>query len=196
MNSTEAEVVSLPLKYKDKNFNNFEAVGRLEKIKKGLIELSSERDNNKSIILIGGTGCGKTHLAIAFMKNIPPILPLYKHQSIRPARCLFLNADQFFMVLQNVNALGKTKDVYIDDILIKHQIVCLDDLSSFNFTPAKTENLYYFVNQAYMNNRRFIITTNYSEDEFKTIDPRIYSRIAEMSIIVKFNNGDYRIEKK
>jgi DNA replication protein DnaC len=196
LNQFRAEVFHLPLKFKDVGFSNFKVTDdRIKAIKEGLIKFSMSKSETKSLLLLGNVGSGKTHLAIAVLKNIP-----YKmHHLIKgkklSAKCLFLNADQFFMKLQNISQLGVTKDEYINSLLMNHDVVCLDDLSKFNFTPAKTENLYYFINQAYMNKRRFIITSNYDEKGLEEIDPRIYSRIAEMAIVVKFNNEDYRIKE-
>ena len=141
---------------------------------------------------MGNVGTGKTHLAIAIMKALPDKQPKYKNFDPIECKCLSLNADQFFMKLTNSFNEGIAKDKMINDMLMNYDIVCLDDLSSFNFTPAKTENFYFFVNQAYMNNRRIIITTNFDEKEFKKIDPRIFSRLKEMCIVSIFTNKDYR----
>lgn len=189
-----SNVEGLPKRFYKKGFSNFNADnGRLLKMKEGLKKFALDENEKRSLVLCGNVGSGKTHLAISVLKNLPPKKHPYITDYMIRTNCLFLNADQFFMQLQNVSLLEKTKDKHINDLLRVNEIVCLDDLSKFNFTPAKTENLYYFVNQAYMNEKRFIITTNYDESELEGIDPRIYSRIAEMSLVIKFTDKDYRV---
>jgi len=187
-------VEGLPKKFEDCSFVNFECEkeSNLYKWKRESYRFAKDRTDKKSLLLIGNVGSGKTHLAISIMKELPNHEPKYKYQNPAPAKSLFLNADHFFMKLNNSFSEGKAKDKIIDDMLMTNDIVCLDDLSKFNFTPAKTENLYYFVNQAYMNERRIIITSNYSVQEFKDIDPRIYSRLKEMCLVMVFTNKDYR----
>ena len=184
----------VPIKFRDVTFLNFNAdkTSKLYETKKKCYDFAKGRTDKESLLLMGNVGSGKTHLAISIMKEIPSKPSILKYGDPIQPKCLFLNADQFFMKLSNSFNEGISKDMMIDSFLMNYEIVCLDDLSSFNFTPAKTENFYFFINQAYMNNRRIIITTNFDESEFKKIDPRIFSRLKEMCLVRKFINEDYR----
>jgi len=63
-----------------------------------------------------------------------------------------------------------------------------------NFSPARQENLFVFLNRAYNYNRSIIITTNFTLEDFEKIDSRISSRLCEMAFIIEFNFDDFRLK--
>lgn len=177
----------IPPLYEKKGFKNF-VINAANKDNHEICRafaIDSQREK-KSIAMFGKTGTGKTHLAVAVLKNF---------YTQKQARCLFLNADEFFVSLNEKVKSDISKLEYIKQVL-GYNCVLLDDLSFFNMTPAKQENLYLLINRAYMDQKSIIITSNCGLNELKNADMRIFSRLAEMSILLKFENEDYRLLRK
>lgn len=157
---------------------------------------------DKSLVLCGKVGTGKTRLAVSILRNLQPIEKeitvmknIYgeeKKQIItQKAQALFIVADEFFQTCNDHISRGESKENYIKRCL-SYDIACLDDLGIENFTPAKQENLYLFVNRAYLDERIIIITTNFTMEEMYDVDPRITDRLKEMSYILKFDGESFR----
>jgi DNA replication protein DnaC len=181
----------LPKRFEDRGFGNFKTsndflkstVEFCKKFYAGLTE-------KNSLILCGNVGNGKTHLAVAILKNLPDIPS--KINGTRKQNAQFLIADEFFMNLTDAAQSGKSKLALIKSWLYDNDIVCLDDLGTYNMTSAKIENLYEFINCAYLEMRRIIVTTNFTMKDFDQYDKRIASRFQEMAHIIAFQQSDFR----
>ena len=80
---------------------------------------------------------------------------------------------------------------FVKDLLLCDMII-IDDLGIANYTPAKQENLYLLINRIYLEEKRMVFTTNFTMEQLEKLDPRITSRLAEMSKILLFTEQDYR----
>lgn len=178
---------NIPVLYQNKGFKNFTTNSQNRENFAVCREfaIDSKRKKN-SLLLFGKTGTGKTHLAIAVLKNF---------YTQKQTRCLFLNADEFFVSLNEKVKSDISKLEYIKQVL-SYNCVLLDDLSFFNMTPAKQENLYLLINRAYMDQKSIIITSNCGLNELKNADMRIFSRLAEMCYLLKFDYEDFRLRRK
>lgn len=147
----------------------------------------------RSLVLCGAVGNGKTHLAVAVLKNIHS---QNKNAGGEPVTATgeFMNADEFFSELTDAQFKRQSKLQIIQKHL-NYDYFLLDDLGVKNFTEAKRENLYMLINRAYSYNRHLVITTNFSMTDLEKIDERIASRLAEMALIINFNFSDYRTKK-
>ncbi len=198
-----AETFDIPERFKNCGFKNFnQTKENIDAYNKCLEFLNTQ----KSLIMYGNVGSGKTHLAIAIMKNLKPIerevklrTDLYKGEKnikttkvFNVARSQFLVVDEFFRKLNDCAVNHESKQKVIDRYLTENDLVVLDDLGIFNWSNAKQENLYLFINRAYLNNKRIIITTNFTPLELKKKDERITSRLKEMGDFIEFNGKDYR----
>jgi len=136
---------------------------------KGIIEKGG------SLYLYGSAGTGKTAMALNLLKYTP-IKVKYAYQKPE-VQAAFLNADEFWVVLNSSpeDKLRRINDVSTEDIVV------LDDLSYFNLTEAKRENLYLLVNKIYARKRQIIITSNFYPNALEEIDPRIYSRLGQIA---------------
>jgi DNA replication protein DnaC len=188
---------SIPTLYKDRSFNNFKAPGSLADKKKVCIDFALNKLNKKSLVMCGKVGTGKTHLAIAIAKNYRTKKPMTVMDEILEKinfNIKIIDADEFFLTLTDLAMSGKSKLEYMKQ-LFYNDLVILDDLGIANFTPAKQENLYYFINKCYQKNFPVVITTNFTLEQLENIDARIPSRLNEMATILSFEFDDYRLKK-
>lgn len=206
LNSCAPEIKDLPEYYREKSFDNYipfddESSKKLNSCKK----FAAGETKKKSLTMYGNVGSGKSHLAISILKEQKPrFMNAYRIKSVleedngkliavvRSTKCLFLPAEDFFQKMNAVVSNNGSKTYAIKNNYLCYDIVLLDDLSPLNFTPARSENLYSLINGFYNAKKYIIITTNFSLKEFNSIDPRITSRLVEMSEILKFDGEDYR----
>lgn len=139
------------------------------------------------LLLCGGYGVGKTHLAISTARAT---LERYKTT---------VWIDTFAGMLQELKsaysqpaefskALAKYKDV---DLLV------IDDLGKENLTSWANETLFTVIDSRYRDMKSLIITTNLMPNELsKHIDEAVMSRLAEMCRFVKVEGTDYRLKKR
>lgn len=190
------DIDSIPALYKDKSFKDFEAPGSLAEKKKVCIDFALNKLNKKSLVMCGSVGTGKTHLAIAIAKNYRTKKKITIMEEVTGKitfNIKFLDADEFFLTLTDLAMSGKSKLEYMNQ-LFYNDLIILDDLGIANFTPAKQENLYYFINKCYQKNFPVVITTNFTLEQLENIDARIPSRLNEMATILSFDFNDYRLK--
>ncbi len=135
------------------------------------------------LILQGGYGCGKTHLAVAiarkredagetvFFSIVPDLLD---HLRATYAPASEITYDELFDRVRHVGLL------------------VLDDLGSENATAWATEKLFQIINYRYNYRLPTVITTNVRL--LSHLDDRIRSRLSDLSLVrwVKIEAGDYR----
>lgn len=186
---SRSNLVGLPKLFEHKGFNNFIAESpKLQEIKDFCIKFYQGSNTKGSLVLCGSIGNGKTHLAISILKNLPEIEGMV---GLRKQNAQFLVADEFFMTLNDA-AYNKQSKIDMIKKWLQNDMVCLDDLGTYNMTAAKIENLYLFINHAYLEMKRIIITTNFLMNDFDQYDKRIGSRLQEMATIVPFIEKDFR----
>jgi DNA replication protein DnaC len=206
--SMKAEVLDVPSKFEECGFSNYIPRNSWEAAtKKVLIDFAKNPEEKRSLVLVGNIGTGKTHLAVAVLKNLSPIIRKmavatdYITGEKRYGFCLqrsssqFLVMGEFFRQINDTYTDKVSKDRFMKKILSQNDMVCLDELDTDNFSPAKTENLYLFVNRAYLDQKRIIITSNHTMEELERHLPKITSRLAEIALVIRFNGSDYRKEK-
>ena len=148
----------------------------------------------ESLVICGGVGVGKTHLSVALLRCMKAV-PIKDNQYRRPSG-MFMVADEFFMILNDAAVERRSKLSIMQQWLNQYDLFCLDDLGTRNLTEAKLENLYTFINAAYLNQSKIIITTNLLMKDFSRYDDRIPSRLCEMAEIITISSTDYRVSPK
>jgi DNA replication protein DnaC len=174
---------------KDLTFETFKPRGR-----KGLGEMqvqSLEWAYNHSqqyaaslkgwLLLSGGYGSGKTHLAAAIANFVVQM----------GVPTLFLTVPDLLDTLRFAyDSVDTTFEDRFDQIRNAGLLV-LDDFGTQNATGWAQEKLFQIVNYRYINKLPLVITTNLSLDE---IEPRIRSRLQdpEMVVRIRISSPDYR----
>ncbi len=124
------------------------------------------------LVLAGGFGCGKTHLAAAIANQA-------------------VNSGVPTMLLTVPDLLDWLRSSYsIEDVSFESrfeeirniQLLILDDLGTENATPWVREKIFQIINHRYLNRLPTVITTNL---ELQRIDERISSRMQDTELVLK-----------
>jgi DNA replication protein DnaC len=134
------------------------------------------------LILLGGYGCGKTHLAAAIAN--------YCIQRGHP--CLFVVVPDLLDHLRAAYSPGSA--VAYDErfeAILEAPLLILDDLGAQQATPWAQEKLYQLFNHRYNAGLPTVITSNRLLEE---MDPRLRSRIADTELcqIYRMVSRDFR----
>jgi DNA replication protein DnaC len=147
------------------------------------------------LLLMGPVGVGKTHLAVAILKEVVE----------KGARGLFCD---FSDLLDRIQAtFSRDNDDSADEILAPYrdaELLVLDELGARRPSDWVREVLYGLLNARYNRKLTTILTTNFGDEPQKsggeTLELRvgvpIRSRLAEMCQLVAMTGKDYRREVK
>ena len=122
------------------------------------------------LVLLGGYGAGKTHLAAAITN--------YNIDLGRPA--IFVVVPDLLDHLRA--AFGPTSESGLDERLEairEAPLLVLDDLGAHHSTPWAQEKLFQILNHRYNGRLLTVITTNQQLEE---LDPRVASRLADLDL--------------
>jgi DNA replication protein DnaC len=136
---------------------------------------------NGWLLLRGGYGCGKTHLAAAIANFAVEI----------GVPTLFLTVPDLLDMLRfSYNSDDVTFEERFTEIR-NASLLILDDFGTQNATGWAQEKLFQIINYRYINKMPLVVTTNLSLDE---IDARIRSRLSDPELVtdVRINAPDYR----
>ena len=172
--------IDVPARYRDKGFKDFK--GNTE-LRKRLQEFAVNPQGKQSLLLFGGCGVGKTHLAVAIIKNI---------NKFRRQRCTFYVADELYTQMNQVSYDHQDKTYFIKKEVERNAYILLDDLRFDNFTPAKSENLYLLINTVYLQMKNIIISTNETPDSIRNKVPAVFDRLVEMASFIEIKGESYR----
>ncbi|HLO15498.1 MAG TPA: ATP-binding protein [Anaerolineales bacterium] len=170
-------------------FESFEPRGR-----KGLGEMQSAsleaaynharhyaQNLNGWLLLQGGYGCGKTHLAAAIANFAVEM----------GVPTLFLTVPDLLDALRFAYDAEDTTFEERFDQIRNAKLLVLDDFGTQNATGWAQEKLFQIINYRYINKLPTVVTTNLSLDE---IEPRIRSRFSDPELVatVRITAPDYR----
>lgn len=151
-------------------------------------------DEGRGLLLVGGCGVGKTHLAVAVLVEII--------RSGKPGRMLFSNFQDLIQEIQASFATDSpVNKSEIIQPLLEVDLLVLDELGSQRLTPFVQDILYYIINTRYNEQRTTIFTTNYvdtpadpkEENLGARIGTRLRSRLYEMASTIDFTGAtDFR----
>ncbi|HMZ42612.1 MAG TPA: ATP-binding protein [Anaerolineales bacterium] len=174
---------------KDLTFESFKPRGR-----KGLGEMQARsiemafnhaqhyaKSLNGWLLLQGGYGSGKTHLAAAVANFVVGM----------GVPTLFLTVPDLLDALRFAYGSEDTTFEERFEQIRSAKLLVLDDFGTQNATGWAQEKLFQIINYRYINKLATVVTTNLSLDE---IEPRIRSRLSDPELVspVKMSAPDYR----
>ena len=158
------------------------------------VDLWPNTPDGKGLLLMGGCGAGKTHLAVAALNEVV--------NSGKPGRVVFTNFQDLIQEIHasfdSDQAPGKAE---ILRPLLEADLLVLDELGSQKPTQFVQDILYYVINTRYNEELTTIFTTNYLDHQPEAkqerledrIGVRLRSRLAEMADRIDFTGAtDYR----
>ena len=156
--------------------------------------------DSTGLLLIGGIGVGKTHLAVGIVKEL--ILS-------KGIACLFYDYRELLKQIQNsYNDSVKATELEVLRPVFETEVLVLDELGAVKPTEWVWDTVSLILNTRYNDNRTTIITTNFDdrpagavagprgaareETLGDRIGERMRSRLHEMCRIIKMEGEDFR----
>lgn len=138
---------------------------------------------SKSLLLMGGTGLGKTHLSSAIAQKV----------IARGFDAYYESAPQFFANHDAVR-FGKLDRSALEPY--NCMLLLIDDLGAESPSNQTSATLFETVNRRMLAGKPTVISTNLSPSEIKKrYDERIYSRLMGEYTILQFKGKDVRMQK-
>jgi DNA replication protein DnaC len=183
---------NIPKRYQSKTLDNFKADTdqrrnahhRVRKFVKEF-DVSTERGG---LFLLGAAGTGKTHLAVAALKELVEV----GHTG------LFYNSASLIRDFRN-RVGGSITEEESDRLnrLVSVDILVIDDLGVTRLSDFVREQTYSIIDQRYSENKTLIVTSNLNMKELEEqITYPVFSRVCGMCAIVNPGDIDFRIGGK
>jgi DNA replication protein DnaC len=123
----------------------------------------------KGLLIMGGVGVGKTHLAIAIVRALI---------ETKGVPCLFYESGSLLKAIQeSYSAISETSEMRVLAPVYETEVLVLDELGAIVPTDWVRDTLYQIINTRYNNSKLTIFTTNYLdevrvEDDVKVLKAR------------------------
>ena len=147
----------------------------------------------KGLCLIGPPGIGKTHIAVAVLRDV------IERTHVRG---LFYDVRDLLRVIRSTyNPVVRTAEMDILRPVMDAELLVLDDLGAEKPSEWVEETINLIVNTRYNERRATIFTTNFEDvpdeadlDSLRVrVGFRLHSRLHEMCDFLEYDGGDYRM---
>lgn len=157
-------------------------------------------DEGLGLLLCGGNGVGKTHLAVGILRELV---------EKKGARGQFWDFHELIREIKNsFDSSTQTTELQVLEPVVTTDVLVLDDLGAWKMTDWMNDTLFYLLNSRYTARRPTIVTTNYQDadiEKIKAADPlvrreylverigqRLRSRLMEMCVVIPIDGTDWR----
>ena len=147
----------------------------------------------RGLLLVGPVGVGKTHLAVAVLREL---MDRYQIGG------LFYQFGALLRRIQDsYNPISQTSEMTVLQPVFEAEVLVLDELGASKPTDWVRDTMMQIINTRYNDKRMTLFTTNYSDkrndkDTSETLEDRIgvplRSRLYEMCRAVEIVGDDYR----
>ena len=176
----------IPKKFSNKFLDNFKTPTKKADEIVQFIQawIDSYSPGGKGLFLVGDVGSGKTHIAVAILKEL----------IARGFTGLYYNVVD---LLKDIRAT-MSKDYQVSEYQILDEtcnvdVLVLDDIGAEKTSDWVLDRIYHIINKRYESQVTTIVTSNFNYDENEArVGKRIASRLKEMCIMVHFPFDDYR----
>jgi DNA replication protein DnaC len=166
----------IPPRFQARSFGNYypknESQSFALSFARTLVDLYPAVD--KGLLLMGGVGVGKTHLAIAILRE------LIEKKGVN---CLFYESGSLLKAIQeSYSSISQTSEMRVLAPVYEAEVLALDELGAIVPTDWVRDTLYQIINTRYNNNRLTIFTTNYLDERYVEDEVKgLRSRLAELN---------------
>ena len=186
----------IPKRFKNKTINNYDP-DRLsnqnnpyKKVKEYIENYEKMDDEGNWLVLTGGYGLGKTHLALAAGREI---LKFYAKEYVKdnPRNYRFLGGRKKAIFINSSELVQEIRDSYDNDMIDERtvmerykgvELLIIDDLGTEKASDWQHEKMYLILNYRYEECKNTIITTNLNTTELKKqVSERVVERMIEAS---------------
>jgi DNA replication protein DnaC len=157
-------------------------------------------DEGLGLLLSGSNGVGKTHLAVAVLRELV---------AGKGVRGRFWDFHELIREIKSsYDPETKTSELQVLEPVVEMDVLLLDDLGAWKMTDWMNDTLFYILNSRYLAKRATIITTNYQDADLETVKKadfqqrkeffvdrvglRLRSRLMEMCLVVRLDGKDHR----
>ncbi len=153
-------------------------------------------EDPKDVLFTGGTGTGKTHLAVAILRGLVESGKAANYATAT-SQAIFVTVPDLLLTIRDAfgGDRGRQTEYDIVEKYVNVPYLVLDDLGAEKSTEWSIATLYVIIDARYRERKPTIVTTNLSLDRIRDLlSPRIASRLSE-SQVIKLTAKDYRTKR-